>query len=294
MKWLVIQSDGYHKGQDGWTPNWYMRECYSIKYALEQNGVKCDIWGKGHSNFSSVPNFEEYDVIFCIENYDFAWIPSLAHVKSTKIYWTIDLHCQNLSVYSNAIRDFDVVFHSTKQLIPLLKNTHPDKNHIYFPNGHDDRYFKKYSVPKTRDFAFVGSKIRCRKDFIERLEKECGLNYFFATGRDMLEAISSVKIHFNQSISCDVNYRNFETIGLGTCLLTNRLEELESLGFVDGVNCLMYDSYDEAVSKYRNAIFSGSWTDIGAAGLDLAKNHTYTRRIKDAITEIEKCKGVKK
>lgn len=287
MKWLVIQSDGYHKGQDGWTPNWYMRECYSIKYALEKNGETCDIWGKGHNNFSNRPNFEEYDVIFCIENYDFTWIPRLSHVKCLKIYWTIDLHCQDLGVYSNATRDFNVVLHSTRRLIPLLERISPDKKHVYFPNGYDDRYFKKYSIPKTRDFVFVGSKIQCRKDFIERLENECGMNYFFATGRDMIEVISSAKIHFNQSISCDVNYRNFETIGLGTCLLTNRLEELEHLGFKDGANCLMYDSYEEAVIKFRKSISDGSWTDISNAGLSLSERHTYTQRIKEMIASLK-------
>lgn len=283
LKWLIIQSDGSHKGQDGWTPNWYLRECYSIKHALKQNGIDSDIWGSGHDNFLIMPNFDEYDSIFCIENYDFSWLPNLSSVKCPKIYWTIDLHCQDMSIYANVIRDFDIVLHSTKSLIPLLKNVSSNKKHIYFPNGFDDRYFRKNSVTKTRDFVFVGSKNPARKEFIERLERDCSLNYFFATGQDMIDIISSSKIHFNHSISCDVNYRNFETIGLGCCLLTNKLDELQDLGFVDGENCLLYDSYEEAVEKYREAIRNNLWIDIGKKSLLLAEKHSYSCRVKELL-----------
>lgn len=283
LRWLIIQSDGFHKGQDGWTPNWYLRECYSLKNALERNGIECDIWGYGHDNFSLIPDFSRYDIIFCIENYDFSWIPKLSHVNCTKIYWAIDLHCQSLSTYIDATRDYDIVLHSTKKLIPLLEEKCSCKKHIYFPNGFDDRYFTNYNQCKNKDFVFVGSKNPSRKEFVEKLEKDCALQYYFATGQDMIDIISSSKISFNHSISCDVNYRNFETIGLGCCLLTNKLDELESLGFNDGENCIFYSSYEEAVKKQRRALEDGSWKEIGERAFVFAQNHTYFSRIKDLL-----------
>jgi spore maturation protein CgeB len=104
------------------------------------------------------------------------------------------------------------------------------------------------------------------------------------TGEEMLNLLNKAKIQFNMSVSVDVNYRNFETIGCGTCLLTNYLPELEELGFKDGVNCYMYKNFKEIGEKYNLAIHN--WEKIAKEGEKLAKNHTYVKRVESLIKEL--------
>lgn len=280
-KWLIIQSDGEHKGQDGWTPNFYLRECYAIQHALSVNGIDADIWGKRHNNFDETPDFNKYDVLFILEQYEMDWLPDLSTLKPTKLQWCIDLHCH--SGYEAITPHVDIVLHSTKALISPYKQKFPGKKHIWFPNGVDSRFFhrQKYE-PKITDLMFVGSRNPNRNETIETLEK-FGMKCFFATGQDMINLINSAKIHFNKNISCDVNYRNFETIGIGTCLLTNESEEIKELGFIDGVNCLFYKTAEEAIGKVKNNISTGSWLEIQDNGCEFAKQHSYIQRIKEML-----------
>lgn len=287
MKTLIIQSDGMHKGQDSFTRNDYLRECYAIQHAFKNNDIESSIWGLRHDNYNEIPNFNSYDLIFIIENYEFEWIPSeLYDSKAIKIQWIIDLHCQN-SAYHNVSKNVDIILHSTKSLIKDYQSLFQNKKHIWFPNGVDDKYFFNYNKPKTIDLSFVGSKNVARKDFIEQLEEEKQLKYFFATGQDMINIISETKIHFNKNISVDVNYRNFETIGLGTCLLTDYNLELNDLGFINDINCIMYKTYSDAVEKIDQALKDNVWQKIAQKGNTFAKEHTYSRRIENLLKGLD-------
>lgn len=287
MKWLIIQSDGAHKGQDGWTPNWYLRECYAIQYALVQNNQEADIWGLRHPNYSHIPEFGSYDVIFCIENYETEWLPNLSLVNGPKkIQWIIDLHCQRHECYGKISRDMDIVLHSTKSLMKDYSKLYSNAKHLWFPNGVDDRYFYCRNKEKTIDISFVGSKNQSRKEFVERLESEIGLKYYFATGQDMIDIISSSKIHFNKNISVDMNYRIFETIGLGSCLITNYDDILSEMGFIDGKNVITYKTYDEAKDKIISCLSDENWKSISESGNKLSKEHSYIARIKELLNKL--------
>jgi len=293
MKILIIQSAGEHKGQDGFCRNDYLRECYAIKNALNENGLfNVDIWGLRHRNFENIPNFLSYDIIFCLEQYETDWLPDLSETKfrkTLKIQWIIDLHCQKLKKYLPISKKYDLILHSTKSLIPKYKKFLPNKKHIWFPNGVDNRFFdkKKYDYKKKNNICFVGSMVKGRTEFIKKIQKYIHMPQYFVTGEDMIKTVSEHKIHFNKSISCDVNYRNFETIGLGTCLVTNYIPEMKDLGFSHLNNCLFYDddmdirSIVDMIKYYLNN--SNELSKIALSGYELSKQHTYTKRIKDLL-----------
>lgn len=286
MKCLIIQSDGEHKGQDGWTPNWYLRECYALQHAFYANSIDCDIWGKRHSNYNNLPDFNRYDIIFCIENYEIDWLPDLSQYKKPlKIQWIIDLHCQDASIYYSIGANYDLILHSTKCLIESYEKM-VNKRNLWFPNGVDDRYFVTKNCNKTVDLGFVGSKNASRKDFLENLQQQVNMQYYFATGVDMINLISSFKIHFNKNIGVDINYRTFETIGLGTCLLTNYNPDLEALGFIDNHNCLLYTDFESAIEKYHYALKDEVWREIGHNASILAQKNTYVNRVKQLLNTI--------
>jgi len=295
MKILIIQAAGEHDGSTHLFKNDYLRECLSLQYAFQENGWEADVWGLRHKNFLSPPDFNSYDFILNLENYEMNWLPDLSKVhKPLKMQWIIDLHCQHSSRYARISAGMDIILHATESLmLPYKDRFFPNKEHIWFPPAIDDRYFKDYGMEKTKDLVFVGSILN-RGDYVQKLHNQVGLQYFMQTGKEMLDLISSSKVHFNKTMSPHgTNYRNLETIGLGTCLLADDKPEVRKLGFVDGVNCLLYKNYDECLRKYNEAISSGRWKTIGEKGLELSKRHSYTARVKELIDNIGKLNNPK-
>lgn len=291
MKWLIIQSDGVHKGQDGWCPNWQFRECYAIRHALEVNGQQVDIWGLRHDNYKQLPDFNSYDVIFTCENYEFSWLPRINDCyRARRLFWVIDAHYQPLNTYAEAIKGYDTILHSTQIFVDPYQKLYPKQKHIYFPNGVDNRYFDRnlHEIRKrTNDLIFIGSKHESRRQAIERMERFCGLRYSYGiTGMDYVQEIISAKMQFNAPINGDQNYRNWETVGLGACLLTQYHPALEELGFKHEVNCLFWKGINEAVDLTYHFLKGVDWCSIADAGYEFSKQHTYTKRIGDLITTL--------
>jgi len=286
---LIIQSDGEHKGQNDRMPSWYLRECYALQHAFQQNGIAADVWGRGHAGYAETPRYEDYDYVLCAENSDLSWLPDFRRMhRPRKLQWIIDLHCAGPEPYRAVSEQCDVILHATRSLMTNYAARVPGRRHLWFPNGCDDRYFdqSKWPLPKQKDAVFVGSPRAERGAAIAALKKRLGLEWFFCTGIDMIGTVASARIHFNQGIAGDVNFRVFETIGLGTCLLTNRHPDLADLGFVDGTNCLLWATIDDAVAKARGALADGSWARIGTAGHALARRHSYTARVRALLHEL--------
>ena len=84
MKFLIIQENGRHDG------NRNFRECFCAQRAFVHHGQEADVWGLGHDNYSYEPDYEAYDFIINLENYDeTGWVPSLAKVQTKKFLWSI-------------------------------------------------------------------------------------------------------------------------------------------------------------------------------------------------------------
>lgn len=291
MKWLVIQSDGQHKGQDGWEPNWMMRECYAIKAALTLFGDRADVWGLRHDNYHQTPDFNSYDGIFTIENYEFGWLPRVNGCwRALRIFWIIDAHWQPLNAYADAIKGYDIILHSTLGFVEPYQKLYPGHKHVYFPNGVDDRFFDQQLYPNRphrKPLIFIGGKAAPRAAAIDRMVADAGLEYQYGvTGLKYVEAVLDAQIQFNKGLNGDINYRNWETIGLGTCLLTEYDPEMEALGFQHDVNCLFYHTLDEAVHLATVYTNNGEWQRIAQAGYLLSRHHTYNKRVETLIRHL--------
>ena len=71
-------------------------------------------------------------------------------------------------------------------------------------------------------------------------------------------------------------------------LLTNRNPQYSELGFIDGVNCIMYESAQELCSKIETFSKNDKTLNmIGAMGLELARRHAYLDRAKKIISLYE-------
>lgn len=292
MKWLIVQSDGEHKGQDGWEPNWMMRECYAIQHALRSLGHAADVWGLRHANYSQTPDYNSYDVVFTCEQYEFSWLPNVHdYSKPLRVYWIIDAHWQPLANYAQAFSGYSIILHSTRKFIEPYQNFYPQARQLYFPNGVDDRFFDQAlhtDQPHRKPLIFIGSRgTASRAAALDHMTCEAGLEHGYGiTGMRYVEAVLNAKVQFNKGLNGDINYRNWETTGLGTCLLTEYDPEMEKLGFRHADNCLFYHNCDEAVKMALSAVDSGMWLSVAQSGYQLSRQHTYTQRIKNLLSEL--------
>mgnify|MGYP003637799986 CR=1 FL=1 len=273
MNILLIQENGHHDA------NRNFRECFCLQRSFSKLGHNCDVWGNLHDNYETIPDWESYDWIINLEQYNTKWVPSLAEVESPKKFiWSIDAHFLGEEQVEKNYKEgnYDYILHSTKDFVK-------EDHHIWFPNAYDDSLiFPMDGVDKTIDIGFCGSYAN-RQQLLEYLKKEHGLHLdIFVLGDSMVEAINSYKCHFNLNIANDINYRSFETIGCGTVLLTNYNPQYEELGFEDGVNCLMYN-IEETLTDHINMVKCKDMKDIAEAGLELSKKHTYDERVKSLM-----------
>lgn len=272
MKVLLIQENGRHD------KNRNFRECFSLQRAFNFHGYISTVWGLGHSNFNDKIDFNEFDIIFNLENYGDNWLPDLSKFnKPKKILWSIDAHCRGCNAYDEIFNKgkYDILLHSTKDYVK-------ESFHHWFPNCYDDTLIYPLNMEKDITLGFCGNYAN-RKDMLTKLQKECGLRLdIFTIGHDMVKIINRYKCHFNKNIYNDINYRSFETIGCNTLLLTNNNYQYDELGFKHNINCLMYNNMDECI-HYMKHLNEYNINTISENGFKLAKLHTYNIRIKQLI-----------
>ena len=238
MNVLVIQENGRHES------NKDFRECFCLQRAFFKNGIACDIWGLGHPNYLEGVDFDSYNLILNLENYDDeanSWLPDLSQVNNKKFLWSIDAHIRGAHTFENIFDagNYDLLLHSTKDFIT-------SRHHRWFPNCFDDTLIKPDELIDKQHFLGFCGNIVNRGDMLDFLEMNTGLKKdIFVLGEDMVKAINSYDIHFNYNVSNDINYRNFETIGCRTVLLTDFNEHYEELGFVNSENCIFYNDFSQ-------------------------------------------------
>lgn len=276
MNILIIQENGRHE------KNRNFRECFSFQKAFLKLGYSSTVWGLGHTNFNEPIDFESFDAIINLENYDESgWIPDLSKVKTKKYLWSIDAHVRGIQPY---LKEFNRGGYSK-----ILQSTldYVDQNSVWFPNAFDDTLIKPLNISKNYDVGFCGN-INNRGSLLNLLSKKFNLKKdIFVIGEDMVRAINSYKVHFNCNIGIDVNYRNFETIGCGTALITSYNNAYQFLGFENNKNCLIYKNESELISGVERLLSDYKFRNsIEKEGLKLSFNHTYVERAKHFIENI--------
>lgn len=282
MKILIIQERGRHDA------NRNFRESCCLKRSFDSLNHDTTIWGLGHENFQTPPDFNSFDLIINCENYGDSWLPDLSGVtKPFKMIWCIDAHVRGVHPYEQMYSQgkYDVLAHATKDYVKM-------SHHRWLPNCTDDTLVKKIDrVIKNHILGFCGNHVTPeRKNTVNLLTQLFGLKQdIFVIGNEMVNAINSYVVHFNMNIANDINYRSFETLACGTVLLTNTNYQYDELGFVNGQNCIMYSNQQDLVriaTEIVNAAKSGdlSLSSVAENGRMLfANRHTYTHRAREIL-----------
>lgn len=274
MKILIIQENGRHEVSK------HLRECNSMQRAIISQGVNCDVWGLGHDSYNTKPDFNSYDVIINLENYDTGWMPDLCDInKPLKFLWSIDAHVRSYNYYKNIFvkGNYNYILQATRDYC--------DKDSLWFPNCYDDDYLTPLPITKEYFVGFCGNFVN-RKPYFDYISSKMSFKLDIdVRGEHMIKAINSYKIHYNKNISNDINYRNFETMGCKTALLTDYNSQYNDLGFVDKQNVFLYKNIDEAIDiLYSLKENEEQITRVAEGGYTLAKKkHTFKKRAESLL-----------
>ena len=127
MKTLIIQEAGRHEANKNY------RESLCMRRALKILGKQTDVWGLNHENFNETPEFDSYDLIINLENYDeTGWLPDLSlYNKPIKFLWSIDAHCRGMEPYMKIFHagKYDKILQATKDFV--------NEHSVWFPSAYD-------------------------------------------------------------------------------------------------------------------------------------------------------------
>jgi hypothetical protein len=274
MKILIIQENGRH------LENREFRECFNLQRALLRKNIDTIVWGLGHDNFNTPFQqiIKDIDVIILLENYESnGWLPDLNNINKLKIFWSIDSHMVLMNHITTVVKNkIDIVLNA----IESHQNYFKTSKTFYFPNAYPSDLISPIDgVDKNIFLGFCGSLLN-RSEILDKLENNFGLKKdIWKLGNEMVKTINGYKIHFNKTLSNDINYRIFETMGCNTLMLTNSTENINTF-FNDMENIVIYNNETELFEKL-NVLSSDNdlVKKISNSGYELVKNnHTYDNR----------------
>ena len=274
MKILIIQENGRH------LENREFRECFNLQRALLRKNIDTIVWGLGHDNFNTPFQqiIKDIDVIILLENYESnGWLPDLSNINKLKIFWSIDSHMVLMNHITTVVKNkIDIVLNA----IESHQNYFKTSKTFYFPNAYPSDLISPIDgVDKNIFLGFCGSLLN-RSEILDKLENNFGIKKdIWKLGNEMVKTINGYKIHFNKTLSNDINYRIFETMGCNTLMLTNSTENINTF-FNDMENIVIYNNETELFEKL-NVLSSDNdlVKKISNSGYELVKNnHTYDNR----------------
>ena len=281
MKILIIQENGRH------SENKIFRECFNLQRALLRKNIDTIVWGLGHDNFN-IPFqqiIKDIDVIILLENYESnGWLPDLININKLKIFWSIDSHMVLMNHITTVVKNkIDIVLNA----IESHQNYFKTSKTFYFPNAYPSDLISPIDgIDKNIFLGFCGSLLN-RSEILDKLENKFGLKKdIWKLGNEMVNTVNGYKIHFNKTLSNDINYRIFETMGCNTLMLTNSTENINTF-FNDMENIVIYNNEIELFEKL-NILYSDNdlIKKISNSGYELVKNnHTYDNRV-DVLLKI--------
>ena len=274
MKILIIQENGRH------LENREFRECFNLQRALLRKNVDTIVWGLGHDNFNTPLQqiIKDIDVIILLENYESnGWLPDLSNINKLKIFWSIDSHMVLMNHITTVVKNkIDIVLNA----IESHQNYFKTSKTFYFPNAYPSDLISPIDgIDKNTFLGFCGSLLN-RSEILDKLENKFGLKKdIWKLGNEMIKTINGYKIHFNKTLSNDINYRIFETMGCNTLILTNHTENINTF-FNDMENIVIYNNETELFEKLNILLSDNDLIKkISNSGYKLVKNnHTYDNR----------------
>ena len=165
---------------------------------------------------------------------------------------------------------------------------------VFSPVGCDPDVHCVGLKEKTYDGCFIGNfHNNLAGPRVEMLDIffKAAPNFFFGKRmfREMTEKYAQSKLCFNRSINGDLNMRAYEIMCSGSCLITDRVPDLDKLGFIDKGHYFGYSSAQELDDLTRMLLCEHSLRErVAQAGRQFViEKHTYAHRMKDLLSKIQ-------
>ena len=106
--------------------------------------------------------------------------------------------------------------------------------------------------------------------------------------QQMAEKYAESRLVFNRSINGDMNMRAYEAMCSGSCLITDRVVDLEKLGFIDREHYFGYSSNDELQELTKMLLANDELREnVAAQGRkEVIAKHTYRHRAEVIISKL--------
>ena len=168
------------------------------------------------------------------------------------------------------------------------------RDDVYWnPVGCDPKIHYVGPREKKYDGCFIGNfhngLAGPRIEALDAFFRECP-SIFFGNRifQEVTQKYAESKLVFNRSINGDANMRVFEAMCSGSCLVTDRVPDLDRLGFEEGVHYAGYDTPAEAGEVARALLADNDRRErIAAAGrAAVLEKHTYAHRARIIIEKL--------
>ena len=189
----------------------------------------------------------------------------------------------------NKAKEFDYVF--CNQIRARDEFERDGVKAIFLPHAVEPQAYPNKPVAiKKYDIGFIGFvTFEKRALMLDKLFREFPVFFF---GHRLFENCADMfrksKIVFNTAAVDDINMRCFEATATGSFLLTEWVPTLD-VCFEDGKHLVTFKTMDEAIEKARYYLAHEEEREaIAKAGMEhTLANHTYQKRIKEALSWIE-------
>ena len=230
------------------------------------------------------------DIIMLI---DASGIPTILELEAVGIplaWYVIDSHI-HVSWHKAYAAVFDFIFLAQKDFIPHYVHDSSRQVVSWLP------LFAPYVPPsapptlKTHSLSFVGTLSSLnpeRVHFIQAIQQRFP---FHLEKGEWVKVFQNSKMVLNQCMANDVNFRTFEAMGSGSCLLMERVSNgLQDL-FQDRTHCVMYEkgnveeildlvNYYEAHEDEREAIAHSGRSEVLRAHRGIHRARTILQTVR--------------
>lgn len=209
-------------------------------------------------------------------------------------YYAIDTHIES-DWRLELAKGFDTVsvVHSDGLKLPWSRSIlarEEGKDLFWIPVGCDPEKHSAGQREKIYDgcaiMNFHNGLAGPRIEALDAFFKACGpIFYGNRTFLDMAEKYAQSKLVFNRSINGDANMRVFEAMASGSCLVTDWVEDLSRLGFLNGVHYVGYYGPGDLDDVTRHLLKNDDQRErIAAAGQkEVLARHQYIHRMESLL-----------
>ncbi|MFH0733399.1 MAG: glycosyltransferase [bacterium] len=236
--------------------------------------------------YNSAPADSKPDMYFWVESVYGYFPKNIDKLNIPTVCYFIDSHLNNLDYQLEWAKNFKYVFIAQKEYIKDFIKA-GCKNVYWIPLGCDPEIHKSTGQNKIYDVGFVGGVMANprRVQLIELIKTKHNMFFERCFWDEMAKVLDSSKIVFNNAVNNDLNMRVFETLSIGSFLLTdatwnNGQEEF----FYPGEELGIYeDEYiNDSISYYLENYELRNL--IAKRGREIVLNaHTYEHRMLEIV-----------